>query len=103
MALFSNKILMEELWRNAENILLLKTTEDYNEEIRLVTSKFNPIEFAEKLKSNITIIQSTKDEVIEPEHAKRFYTLLNGKKSYLEILNKTHDLLGDEKELIDAI
>ena len=45
----------------------------------------------------------TKDEVIEPEHAKRFYTLLNGKKSYLEILNKTHDLLGDEKELIDAI
>ena len=103
LALFSNKILMEELWRNAENILSLKTTEDYNEEIRLVTSKFNPIEFAKKLKSNITIIQSTKDEVLEPEHAKRFYTLLNGKKSYLEILNKTHDLLGDEKELIDAI
>ena len=94
---------MEELWRNAENILLLKTTEDYNEEIRLVTSKFNPIEFAEKLKSNITIIQSTKDEVLEPKLAKRFYTLLNGKKSYLEILNKTHDLLGDEEELIDAI
>ena len=103
LALFSNKILMEELWRNAENILLLKTTEDYNEEIRLVTSKFNPIEFAEKLKSNITIIQSTKDEVLEPKLAKRFYTLLNGKKSYLEILNKTHDLLGDEEELIDAI
>ena len=103
LALFSNKSLMEKLWRNAENILSLKTTEDYNEEIRLVTSKFNPIEFAKKLKSNITIIQSTSDEVLDPKLAKRFYSLLNGEKSYLEVPNTTHDLMGDEKELIGAV
>jgi len=103
LALFSNKSLMEKLWRNAENILSLKTTEDYQEEMKLMIINLNPIEFAKKLKSNITIIQSTKDEVLEPELARRFYNLLNGKKNYLEVLNKTHELLGDEKELIDSV
>jgi esterase/lipase len=103
LALFSNKSLMEKLWRNAENILSLKTTEDYQEEMKLMIINLNPIEFAKKLKSNITIIQSTKDEVLEPKLARRFYNLLNGKKNYLEVLNKTHELLGDEKELIDSV
>ena len=94
---------MEKLWRNAENILSLKTTEDYQEEMKLMIINLNPIEFAKKLKSNITIIQSTKDEVLEPKLARRFYNLLNGKKNYLEVLNKTHELLGDEKELIDSV
>lgn len=103
LALFSNKSLMDKLWRNAENILSLKTTEDYQEEMKLMIINLNPIEFAKKLKSNITIIQSTKDEVLEPKLARRFYNLLNGKKNYLEVLNKTHELLGDEKELIDSV
>jgi len=103
LALFSNKSLMEKLWRNAENILSLKTTEDYQEEMKLMIINLNPIEFAKKLKSNITIIQSKKDEVLEPKLARRFYNLLNGKKNYLEVLNKTHELLGDEKELIDSV
>ena len=84
LALFSNKSLMEKLWRNAENILSLKTTEDYQEEMKLMIINLNPIEFAKKLKSNITIIQSTKDEVLEPKLARRFYNLLNGKKTILK-------------------
>ena len=68
-----------------------------------IISELNPIGFAEKLKSNVIIIQSTSDEVLEPKLAKRFYSLLNGEKSYLEVPNTTHDLMGDEKELIGAV
>ena len=103
MSLFSNKQLMDELWEHANNILSLKPTEDYKEEISMVIGKLNPLGFAEKLKSKITIIQSTKDEVLAPELAKKFYTLLRCEKSYREVVNATHDLMGDEKELIDAI
>ena len=101
--LFSNKQLMDQLWEHAKNILSLKPTEDYKEEISEVISKLNPLGFAEKLKGKITILQSTNDEVLAPELAKKFYTLLSCKKSYREVVNATHDLMGDEKELIDVI
>ena len=103
MSLFSNKLLMEQLWEHAKNILSLKPMADYEEEISKVISKRNPLGFAEKLKNKITIIQSTKDEVLAPELAKKFYTILKCEKSYQEVVNKRHDLMGDEKELIDAI
>ena len=101
MALFSNKPLMDELWKHAKNILSLKTLGAYEEEISRIISELNPMGFVEKLKSNIIIIQSTSDEVLEPKNAKKFYTLLIGEKSYFELPNKTHDLMGDEKELLD--
>ena len=103
MSLFSNKLLMDQLWEHAKNILSLKPTEDYKEEISMVIGKLNPLGFAENLKSKITIIQSTKDEVLAPELAKKFYNVLTCKKKYQEVINATHELLGDEKELIDAI
>ncbi len=103
MSLFSNKQLMDELWEHANNILSLKPTEDYKEEISEVIGKLNPLGFAENLKGKITIIQSTKDEVLVPELVKKFYTLLRCEKSYREVVNATHDLIGDEKELIDVI
>ena len=59
--------------------------------------------FAEKLKTNIIIIQSTNDEVLDPKLAKKFYCLLKGKKRYIEIRNKKHDLMGDEKVLVDVM
>jgi alpha-beta hydrolase superfamily lysophospholipase len=71
MALFSNKPLMNKLWEHAKNILSLKLPEDYEEEISKIISELNPIEFAEKLKSNI--IQSTSDEVLAPELTKRLF------------------------------
>ena len=103
MSLFSNKQLMDQLWEHAKNILSLKPTKDYKEEISMVIGKLNPLGFAEKLKSKITIIQSTKDEVLAPKLAKKFYSVLSCKKNYQEVVNATHELLGDEKELIDAI
>ena len=103
MALFSNKLLMDELWQHAKNILSLKTPETYKDEIARVISDLNPIGFVKKLKNNIIIIQSTEDEVLEPKLAKKFYSLINSKKSYVEMPNKKHDLMGDEKELIDAL
>ena len=103
MALFSNKLLMDELWQHAKNILSLKTPETYKDEITRVISDLNPIGFVKKLKNNIIIIQSTEDEVLEPKLAKKFYILINSKKSYVEMPNKKHDLMGDEKELIDAL
>ncbi|MDC1534969.1 lysophospholipase, partial [Flavobacteriaceae bacterium] len=103
MAPFSDKPLMDELWKNAKNILSISTRETYEEEISKIISELNPIGFVEKLKSNIIVIQSTSDEVLDPKLAKKFYALLNTEKSYVEIPNKTHDLMGDEKELIDAL
>ena len=103
MSLFSNKQLMDQLWEYANNILSLKPTEEYKEEISMVIGKLNPLGFAENLKGKITIIQSTKDEVLASELVKKFYTLLSCEKSYREVVNATHDLMGDEKELIDAI
>ena len=103
ISLFSNKQLMDQLWEHAKNILSLKPTEDYEEEINEVIGKLNPLGFVEKLSNKITIIQSIKDEVLAPELAKKFYTLLSCKKSYREVVNATHDLMGDEKELVDAI
>jgi len=103
MELFSNKPLMNELWQNAKNILSLKTPKTYKDEITRVISDLNPIGFVKKLKNNIIIIQSSRDEVLEPKLAKKFYSLINSKKSYVEIPNKKHDLMGDEKELLDAL
>ena len=103
IALFSNKPLIDELWIHAKDILSLKTPETYKEEITRVISDLNPIGFVKKLKNNIIIIQSTEDEVLEPKLAKIFYSLINSKKSYVEIPNKKHDLIGDEKELLDAL
>ena len=100
MALFSNKLLMDELWIHANNILSLNVAETYKDEISYLINDLNPVRFAEKLKSNIIIIQSTNDEVLDPKLAKKFYTLLNSKKSYHEIPNKIHGLKGDEKELL---
>ena len=100
MALFSNKLLMDELWIHANNILSLNVAETYKDEISYLINDLNPTRFAEKLKSNIIIIQSTNDEVLDPKLAKKFYTLLNSKKSYHEIPNKMHGLKGDEKELL---
>ena len=103
ISLFSNKQLMDQLWEHAKNILSLKPTEDYEEEISEVIGKLNPLGFVEKLTNKITIIQSIKDEVLAPELAKKFYTLLSCEKSYRGVVNATHDLMGDEKELIDVI
>jgi alpha-beta hydrolase superfamily lysophospholipase len=103
MALFSNKLLMDELWQHAKNILSLKTPKTYKDEITMVISDLNPIGFVKKIKNNIIIIQSTEDEVLEPKLAKKFYSLINVEKSYVEIPNKKHDLMGDEKELLDAL
>ena len=100
MSLFSNKLLMDELWIHANNILSLNVAETYKDEISYLINDLNPTRFVEKLKSNIIIIQSTKDEVLDPKLAKKFYTLLNSKKSYHEIPNKMHGLKGDEKELL---
>ena len=100
---FSDKPLMDELWKHAKIILSLKLAENYEEEISKIISELNPIGFVEKLKSNVIIIQSTRDEILEPKLAKKFFTLINAKKSYVKIPNKKHDLMGDEKELIDAL
>ena len=102
MELFSDKLLMDELWMHAKKILSLKSHEAYQEEISRLISDFNPMGFVEKLKSNIIIIQSSCDKVLDPKLAKKFYNLLKGKKKYIEILNKMHDLMGDEKELLDV-
>lgn len=101
--LFSDKPLMDDLWKHAKNILSLKTRETYEEEESRIISDLNPIRFVEKIKSNVIVIQSASDEVLDPKLAKKFYTLLNVEKSYVEIPNKTHDLIGDEKELLDSL
>jgi len=100
MALFSNKLLMDELWIHANNILSLNVAETYKDEISYLINDLNPTRFAKKLKSNIIIIQSTNDEVLDPKLAKKFYNLLNSKKSYHDIPDKMHGLKGDEKELL---
>ncbi len=102
-ALFSNKPLMDELWMHANNILLLKRSEIYETEIKLVNEKFNPMDFAYELKTPIDIVQSIADEVLSPETAKKFHSSLNCEKKYFEVPNAKHDLMGDEKQLIHAI
>ena len=103
MALFSNKPLIDELLQHAKNILSLNPTKTYKKESVRIISDLNPMGFVENLKNNIIIIQSNSDEVLDPKLAKKFYSLLFGTKSYFELPNKTHDLMGDEKVLIDAI
>ena len=103
MMLFSDMLLMDELWIHAKNILSLKSHKAYEEEISRIISDFNPMDFVEKLKNNIIIVQSTNDEILDPKLAKKFYFLLKGEKRYIEILNKTHDLMGDEEELLAVL
>ena len=101
--LFSNKLVMDELWMDANNILSLKTPEDYEEEIDTVNSTYNPIGFVKRLITPMTIVQSTADEVLSPKIAKKFYASLICEKSYHEIPNAKHDLKGDEEQLIHSI
>lgn len=102
-AFFSDKLLMEGLWSHAGGILSLEKLLFYNEEIELINESLSPMDFAFELRVPISIVQSTADEVLLPEIAKRFYCLLSCEKNYLEIPDAKHDLEGNEKELIQAI
>jgi len=102
-ALFFNKPIMEELWMNARSSLSLKISEDYDEEIKILTGKYNPAIFVNELHTPITIVQSTTDEVLPPEIAKAFHTSLNCEKEYLEVPNAKHDLKGNEEQIIRTI
>ena len=101
--LFSNAHLMKELWNYARDILSLEKPEVYDEEIKLVNKKYNPMDFVDKIKTPIYFVQSTDDEVLPFETAKRFYSLLNCEKRFIEIPGATHDLDGDEKQLVNLI
>ncbi|VVB59193.1 Serine aminopeptidase, S33 [uncultured archaeon] len=110
---FSDEPLMKELWTHAQDILSLRSPvqykpvslslEPYKPEIKDMNVGFNPVHFAEDLKTPIHIVQSTADEVLSPEFAKKFYALLTCKKKYSEIPNAMHDLTGNEEQLIQAI
>ncbi len=102
-SLFSNDVLMKELWGYAEDILSLENPKYYEREIRFVNERCNPMDFAKELETPISIVQSTADEVISPETVKKFYFLLNCKKGYFEVPNAKHDLVGNEEQLIQAI
>ena len=69
----------------------------------MVIRNLNSIGIAEKLKRNISIIQLTDDDGLEPELVKRFDTLLDVEKNYHEMLNTKHDLIGDEEKLINTV
>lgn len=101
--LFSNDAKMKELWGYAEDILSLKSPKYYEREIKRVNERCNPMDFAKELETPITIVQSAADEIISPETVKKFYSMLNCKKEYLEIPNTKHELMGDEEQLIQAI
>lgn len=100
--LFSNKPLMDELWGYAKNLSLHKP-DFYKREIVEINKSYNPIDIACWLKTPVSIVQSTADEVLDPAISKKFFDALSCKKEYFEIPNATHDLMGDEKELIQAI
>lgn len=102
-ALFSNKPVMDELWGYAKNLSLYKP-DFYKREITEINKSYNPIiDIARCLKTPVSIVQSTADEVLDPAIAKRFFNALKCEKKYFKIPNATHDLMGDEKELIKAI
>ena len=102
-ALFSNELLMEELWESARNILSLEVPLFYKMEIELINRDLNPMDFASKLKIPISIVQSTDDEVLSPEIAEEFYHKLNCEKKFFKIPGGKHDLKGNEKQLLKAI
>lgn len=102
-ALFSDKVLMSELWDYAKNILSLAKPEFYEQEVNIINNKLNPVSFAYRLRTPIDIVQSTHDEVLSPKTAKNFFSSLNHGRKFLEIPNAKHDLQGNEKELIKAI
>lgn len=101
-ALFSDKPLMDELW-GYTNVLSLHEPGFYEKEIKKINKNHNPIDIAHQLKTPISIVQSTTDEVLDPEIAKKFFVALDCKKRYFEIPNGMHDLMGDEQQLLRAI
>lgn len=102
-ALFSNKLLMEELWESARDILSLEDPSFYDLEITLINEKLNPMNFASELKIPISVVQSTADEVLSPEIVERFYRQLNCQKKLFKIPGGKHDLGGNEEQLLKAI
>lgn len=102
-ALFSNEPLMNELWGHANNTLSLYKPGFYKEEMAEINKNHNPIDIAHKLRIPISIVQSTADEVLNPEIAKKFFAALKCEKKYFEVPNGMHDLTGNEKQLIQAI
>lgn len=101
-ALFSNKVIMEDLWACAKNMLSLAKPGMYEQEINIMNGKLNPISFAFKLRALFSVVQSTHDEIVSPKIARKFFSLICGER-YFEIPNGKHDVRGDEKELIQAI
>lgn len=100
---FSDKPLMDELREYANNVLLLHNPGFYEKEVVEINKNYNPINIAHRLKTPISIVQSTADEVLDPEIAKNFFAALNCEKKYFEVPNAKHDLIGNEKQLIQAI
>jgi len=100
---FSESPLMKELWEAAKNSIRLESKGFYEKEIQLMNEKFNAIDFAAEIKIRINIVQSEKDEVIPIKKVEEFYSKLTCEKNLSFIKDATHDLKGNEEELIKAL
>jgi len=105
-AFFSDKALMDDLWKYARDILSLRSQAFYEKEIIRINQRNNPMKFAHRIKTPIIIVQSGDDEVLDPEIVKKFFVALElncVEKRLFWIPNAKHDLMGDEEQLLRAI
>lgn len=100
---FADKLLMDELWGYADDVLSLYEHAVYQEEIVHINKNCNPIDFAYKFEIPTSVVQSTADEVLDPAISKKFFNLLCCEKKFYEISGAKHDLAGNEKQLLRAI
>ena len=99
----ADKPLLNELWGYANDVLSLHGHEFYQKEITNINKNYNPIDFAREFKIPINVVQSTADEVLDPEISKKFFNLLCCEKKFYDIPGAKHDLMGNEKQLLLAI
>lgn len=97
---FLDRTLMDALWESARKTLRLKDLESYDGEIELLIERHNPMQFADEM-DNLTIVQSTDDEILDPSTARSFARLSGGE--YVRMDGKGHELDGAEPELINAL
>ncbi len=95
--------LIPKLWESAKDVLNLRDDEYYRKEVKLLVKEYNPLDFVKELNTEITIFQATEDEDIPIATTKLFYNNLKGKKKYISIFNRDHDIFGDEKELFEIL
>lgn len=100
---FLNSHLMDEIWPDAGKILRLRNKAFYHKELKRCVRSYNPMRKTSSITTPLTLVFAEREQILSNQDMRKFFQLIKGKKQLLHIPNASHELRGNEKEIVKAI